>query len=95
MIRDHIAGLSEEVGIEIERTIFSALAHIKTLAENPVLTSPQASPEEKLVEMEKIQKFYELFEDITLLDRSGAVIRRQAGSRRLRCSSGSRVRRHG
>jgi len=74
MIEENLANLSSEIGAEIEKTIFSAYTHIKTLAENPIIKSEQAKIEEKLVEMQKTRSFYKVFEEIALLNLDGVVL---------------------
>ena len=66
--------LISEVGVEVERTVFSAIANITSLAENPALKSDRSGEEEKLDEMLKIQDLYGLFEDITLINPEGIVL---------------------
>lgn len=73
-VENNLINLASEVGIEVERTIFTAYTNIKTLANNPVIKSEIATKEDKLLEMQKIQDFYKIFEDITLIDLEGNVI---------------------
>jgi len=73
LLTESMAELSYNVGVEIERTIFNAKRHIKSLAENPIIKSSHVGNEEKLREMHKIQNFYQLFEDITLVNSEGIV----------------------
>ncbi|MBI4846407.1 MAG: response regulator [Candidatus Omnitrophica bacterium] len=74
IVKFHEIKLISEIGNHIERTIFSALAHTKTLANNPVLISDESLMEDKLYEMQKIQDFYQLFEGISLLNTKGVVL---------------------
>ena len=74
VIRESLANLSSEIGIEIEKTIFSAHTHIKSLAESPTIKSGQATIEEKLFEMQKVHNFYNVFDDITLINWEGVVL---------------------
>jgi hypothetical protein len=74
MVTSHLEAMAEEIGREVERTVFSAFAHVRTLAENPILKYEGNSLEEKLGEMQKIQDFFNLFEEITLLDLDGVVL---------------------
>lgn len=73
-VENNLITLSSQVGIDIERTIFMAYTNIKTLANNPILKSEETGKEDKLLEMQKIQDFYKVFEDITLIDLEGDVI---------------------
>ena len=74
VIRENLANLSFEIGIDIERTIFSAHTHIKSLAENPIIKSEHAPIEEKLLEMRKMHNLYKVFEDVTLVNPEGLVM---------------------
>ncbi|MFH0790767.1 MAG: cache domain-containing protein [Candidatus Omnitrophota bacterium] len=73
-VENNLITLASQVGMEVERTIFTAYTNIKTLANNPILKSEGATKEDKLLEMQKIQDFYKIFEDITLIDLEGNVI---------------------
>ncbi|MBU1086534.1 MAG: response regulator [Candidatus Omnitrophica bacterium] len=66
--------LITEIGRNVERTVFTAFTQTKALANNPIIISNNSSIKEKLFEMEKIQSFYGLFEDITLLDPEGTIL---------------------
>ncbi len=74
MLRESMSLLTKEIGVEIERTVFSAYTHVQSLAQHPVIVSPTATLEEKLAEMRKIQQFYGIFEDITLVNPDGVVL---------------------
>ena len=74
MLRESMSLLTKEIGVEIERTVFSAYTHIQSLAQHPIIVSPTATLEEKLAEMRKIQQFYGIFEDITLVNPDGVVL---------------------
>ncbi|MGA1867421.1 MAG: response regulator [bacterium] len=74
LLKESMANLSYEVGIEVQRTIVDATTHIKALAENPALRSFSVPHEERLREMHKIQDFFQVFEDIALVDSEGIVI---------------------
>ncbi len=73
IVEDSLSLLSTEIGIEVEETVFTVSAHIKSLAENPVIKSKQISVDNKLFEMQKIQDFYKIFEDITLINADDGV----------------------
>ncbi len=51
-----------------------AQANIHTLASNPVLSSPDSEPAQKQVELKQAEDFFGVFEDITLVDRTGKVV---------------------
>ena len=74
MLSENLSNLSSEVGVAVERTLFSACSHTKALAENPIIKSGETTTEEKLYEMQKVQDFYRLFEDITLVNPEGVVL---------------------
>lgn len=73
-VENNLITLASQVGIEVERTIFTAYTNIKALANNPILRLEGATKQEKLAEMQKIQDFYKIFEDITLIDLEGNVV---------------------
>ena len=64
--------LINQIGTAIDRMVFSALNEIKSLSNNTVLCSKETSMDEKLHEIEKIQDFYKIFENITLLSPGGS-----------------------
>ena len=47
---------------------------MKVVASNPVLQSPTASSEEKAKQLREARDFFNVFEDITLIDPTGSVI---------------------
>lgn len=61
---------SEQIGAVLARGLGDAAA----LSQNPVLRSNEATPTEKLAEMQRVQTFYGTFEDITLVGLDGNVI---------------------
>lgn len=71
---ENLSNLASEIGIEIEKTIFTAHTHIKSLAGNPTIGSEQVKIKEKLLEMQKVSNLYKVFEDITLLNTKGVVL---------------------
>ncbi|KPJ57571.1 hypothetical protein AMJ49_00410 [Parcubacteria bacterium DG_74_2] len=71
---DNLTSLAEEVMSSVEKTTRNIYIDIELLATNPLIKSKEASNEEKLSEMKKIQDFYRIFEDITLIDLEGNVI---------------------
>ncbi|MFH1146537.1 MAG: response regulator [Pseudomonadota bacterium] len=73
-VGDNLVVLTKQVGTEIERSRFNAYMNIKTLAANPVIAPECTDNDVKLVEMQKVQDFYRIFEDITLIDTCGNVI---------------------
>ncbi|MFC2140659.1 cache domain-containing protein, partial [Candidatus Auribacterota bacterium] len=72
--KENLSNLSHQLGIEVEKTIFSAYTNIKSLAENPILKSDKTSIQEKLTEMKKVHNLYKVFEDITLVNLDGIVL---------------------
>ncbi|MDO8524177.1 MAG: cache domain-containing protein [bacterium] len=74
MANNHLISLADEVMGSVEKTIQSIYTNTELLSANPLIRSKQASNEEKLSELKKIQDFYGIFEDITLIDLDGNVI---------------------
>ncbi len=72
-VDDNLISLSKQTAHEVERIILNARANIVVLADNPIIKS-QTMKEEKLEEIQKAQKFYKIFEDITLVDLDGNVM---------------------
>lgn len=60
--------------LEIENLIADAFNDIYVLYYNPILTSKETSIEEKSKELGRIHKYYQLFQDITILDGKGRLI---------------------
>ena len=58
----------------VERLMHEATGDIQVLASNPVLQSPSASRTAKSEQLREAQDFFEVFEDITLIDPQGNVI---------------------
>jgi len=73
-VNNNLVSLANEVMRSIEKTTQDLYINIELLADDPLIKSKEASSEEKLYEMRKIQDFYEVFEDITLIDLNGNVI---------------------
>jgi len=73
-VSNNLTSLADEVMNSIEKTSQNLYIDIELLAEDPLIKSKEASKEEKLYEMQKIQDFYGIFEDITLIDLKGNVI---------------------
>ncbi len=69
-----LISLSSEVMGSVEKTVQSIYADVELLSANPLIRSNQVGNEEKLLELRKIQDFYGIFEDITLIDLDGNVI---------------------
>jgi signal transduction histidine kinase len=74
MVSENLLALTKQVGTEIDRSIFNAYMNIKTLAASPGIRSNFTDADEKLAEMRRVQDFYKVFEDITLIDLTGNVI---------------------
>ena len=74
LLESHMDALVLQVGNTVDRTISNAYSYIETLAGNSVIKSQHKSSEEKLAEIQKVQDFYKLFEDITLLNKDGVVL---------------------
>ncbi|MBI4707095.1 MAG: PAS domain-containing protein [Candidatus Omnitrophica bacterium] len=74
MLERHMDALVLQVGNTVDQTISNAYWYIGALADNPVIKSKDKSFKEKLEEIQKVQDFYRLFEDITLLDSKGVVL---------------------
>ncbi len=58
----------------VERIINGAVEDVGVLAANPIIQSRSASAEEKSGQLEQAQDFFDIFEDITLVDHGGVVI---------------------
>ena len=58
----------------VEHILLDAANDMKVVASNPVLHSPTALSEEKTKQLREAQDFFNVFEDITLIDPSGNVI---------------------
>lgn len=71
---NNLTSLADEVVASVEKTIQSIYTDVELLSANPLIRSKQTSNEEKLSELKKIQDFYGIFEDITLIDLEGNVI---------------------
>ncbi|MEK9153745.1 MAG: hypothetical protein AAB723_04070, partial [Patescibacteria group bacterium] len=69
-----LTSLANEVVNSVEKTARSVYTDVELLSENPLVRSQEASNEEKLAEIKRIQDFYGIFEDITLIDLDGNVI---------------------
>ncbi|MCP4757698.1 MAG: hypothetical protein GY866_43120, partial [Proteobacteria bacterium] len=79
----NLTTLAEQVSEELDRALFGAFQDIQTLATNPVISSSEASDEDKLAEMKKSQDFYgqlgeyyRVFIKVTRIDLEG----QQSGS---------------
>ncbi|MBT4512215.1 MAG: HAMP domain-containing protein, partial [Chloroflexi bacterium] len=77
----NLTTLAEQVSEELDRALFGAFQDIQTLATNPVISSSEASDEDKLAEMKKSQDFYDqlseyysVFLNVTLIDLEGQEI---------------------
>ena len=73
-VEENLSNLSHEIGNEVERTVFSAYTNIKSLSQNPIVQSESVNVKDKLREMRKVQDYYKVFEDITLVDPDGVVL---------------------
>jgi len=73
-VNNNLVSLANEVMRSIEKTTQDLYINIELLADDPLIKSKEANKEEKLYEMQKIQNFYRIFEDITLIDLNGNVI---------------------
>jgi len=69
-----LTSLANEVVSNVEKTVRSVYTDVELLSANPLIRSKSASNEEKLSEIKRIQDFYGIFEDITLIDLDGNVI---------------------
>jgi signal transduction histidine kinase/ActR/RegA family two-component response regulator len=74
MLKEHLSNLASEVGVAVERTIFSAYTHIEALAENSIIKSEQTKIKDKLLEIQKIHNLYKVYDDITLVNLKGVVL---------------------
>ncbi|MCX6789634.1 MAG: cache domain-containing protein [Candidatus Gribaldobacteria bacterium] len=71
---NNLTSLANEVVSSVEKTVRSISADVELLSANPLIRSREASNEEKLSEIKRVQDFYGIFEDITLIDLDGNVI---------------------
>jgi diguanylate cyclase (GGDEF)-like protein/PAS domain S-box-containing protein len=58
----------------VERVLRDAAKDVEVIAANPALRSPGASNEEMSSQLKEAQGFYDVFEDITIVDTKGNVI---------------------
>ena len=72
--RNNLVSLADEVMSSVEKTVQNIYMDVELLADNSLIKSKEASEEEKLYEMQKIQDLYGIFEDTTLIDLEGKVI---------------------
>ena len=73
-VNSNLSSLANEVMNSTEKTVQSIYTDVELLSANPLIRSTEASDGEKLSEIKKIQDFYGIFEDITLIDLEGNVI---------------------
>ncbi|MDD5750251.1 MAG: cache domain-containing protein [Candidatus Pacebacteria bacterium] len=73
-VSSNLTSLASEVASSIEKTVRGVYTDVELLSVNPLIRSKDASNEEKLSEITRIQDFYGIFEDITLIDLDGNVI---------------------
>ena len=73
-INNNLKGLAARSSVEVGRLMSRGYFDIELLAENPIIRSEISSKAEILTEMRKVQDFYNIFEDITLIDPDGFVI---------------------
>ena len=66
--------IAEELYYNINRLIIKGKTDISVITRNPVITSSRSTPDEKLSELQKLQKTFKIYEDITLIDPSGLVV---------------------
>jgi methyl-accepting chemotaxis protein len=71
---NNLTSLANEIASSVEKTVRGVSTDVELLSANPLIRSEKVSNEEKLVEIKKIQDFYGIFEDITLIDLDGNVI---------------------
>ncbi len=71
---ENLISLADEIVGSVEKTVQSVYIDVELLSANPIIRSKQASNKEKLSEIKRIQDFYGIFEDITLIDLNGNVI---------------------
>ncbi len=71
---DNLANHALLEAASVERILDAAASDLEVLASNPVLQSSTASLDEKSEQLEQAQGFFEIFEDITLIDPDGNVI---------------------
>jgi signal transduction histidine kinase len=63
-----------EIGNEIERLVNDGRDNIVILANNPILRSENETTSEKHEQLDLTHRYYEIYDDITLLDTTGRVI---------------------
>jgi signal transduction histidine kinase len=67
-------GVATQAAEQIGGLLARSLGDASMLSQDTVIRSPDASPAEKLAEMKRIQMFYGIFENVTLVDTNGKVI---------------------
>ena len=71
---DNLANYARVEAASVEHVLGTAASDLMVVASNPVLRSPTASREEKAKQLREAQDFFNVFEDITLIDTTGSVI---------------------
>jgi signal transduction histidine kinase len=67
-------GVATQAAEQIGALQARSLGDTSMLSQDPVITSPDTTPAEKLAEMTRIQMFYGTFESVTLVDTNGKTI---------------------
>lgn len=71
---DNLTNHAQLEAASIERVLRDAAGDVEVLASNPVLQTSTASREEKSQQLRQAQDFFDVFEDITLIDPQGNVV---------------------
>ena len=71
---ENLLAHASQQAVAVKRVLDNAAGDARVLALNPVLKSPSASQAEKSRQLREAQSFYDLFEDITLVNPKGNVI---------------------
>lgn len=66
--------LGAEVGNEIEHIVREGRDNIVLLSQNPIIKSNLSTKEEKLEQLTIMDNFHQIYDDITLIDKTGTVI---------------------
>ncbi len=66
--------ISDISSFKIESFINNYITKVKIISKNEILTSKETSKNEKLEEIKKINVYYDVFENVTILDKNGEIV---------------------
>lgn len=74
VITSNLIETAKILSAHVEEFLSSALESLNILIQNPIISSPQTSLDEKIAELEKIKKYYPKFQDISIVDPRGNTL---------------------